>query len=59
MIGIELRQKVGPYLERLMREQGVIGLQAGPTVLRLLPALVIEREQLDRGVTAIATVLSD
>ena len=59
MIGIELRQKVGPYLERLMREQGVVGLQAGPTVLRLLPALVIEREQIDRAVTAIAAVLAE
>ncbi len=59
MIGIELRQKVGPYLDRLMREQGVVGLQAGPTVLRLLPALVIEREQIDRAVTAIAAVLAE
>ena len=25
MVGIELRQKVGPYLDRLMREQGVVG----------------------------------
>ncbi len=58
MIGIELRQKVGPYLDRLMREQGVVGLQAGPTVMRLLPALVIEREQIDRAVTAIAAVLA-
>src|SRR5688572_4528701 len=59
MVGIELRQKVGPYLDRLMREQGVVGLQAGPTVMRLLPALVIEREQIDRAVTAIAAVLAD
>jgi acetylornithine/succinyldiaminopimelate/putrescine aminotransferase len=36
----------------------VVGLQAGPTTLRLLPALVIEREQIDRAVTAIAAVLS-
>jgi acetylornithine/LysW-gamma-L-lysine aminotransferase len=58
MIGIELRQKVAPYLDRLMREHGVVGLQAGPTTLRLLPALVIEREQIDRAVTAIAAVLT-
>jgi acetylornithine/LysW-gamma-L-lysine aminotransferase len=58
MIGIELRQKVAPYLDRLMREQGVLALQAGPTVLRLLPALVIEREQIDRAVAAIAAVLA-
>jgi acetylornithine/LysW-gamma-L-lysine aminotransferase len=58
MIGIELRQKVAPYLDRLMREHEVVALQAGPTVLRLLPALVIEREQIDRAVTAIAAVLA-
>jgi LysW-gamma-L-lysine/LysW-L-ornithine aminotransferase len=58
MIGIELRQKVGPYLDRLMREHEVVALQAGPTVIRLLPALVIEREQIDRAVGAIAAVLA-
>jgi acetylornithine/LysW-gamma-L-lysine aminotransferase len=58
MVGIELRQKVGPYLDRLMREHGVVALQAGPTVMRLLPALVIEREQIDRAVEAIAAVLT-
>jgi acetylornithine/LysW-gamma-L-lysine aminotransferase len=57
MVGIELRQKVGPYLDRLMREHGVVALQAGPTVMRLLPALVIDRAQIDRAVTAIAAVL--
>ena len=39
MIGIELRQKSGPYLKRLMDEHGVLALPAGPTVLRLLPPL--------------------
>jgi LysW-gamma-L-lysine/LysW-L-ornithine aminotransferase len=58
MIGIELRQKVAPYLDRLMREQGVVALQAGPTVVRLLPALVIDRDQIDRAVKAIAAVLA-
>jgi acetylornithine/LysW-gamma-L-lysine aminotransferase len=58
MIAIELRQKVAPYLDRLMREHEVIALPAGPTVLRLLPALVIEREQIDRAVAAIAAVLA-
>jgi acetylornithine/LysW-gamma-L-lysine aminotransferase len=58
MIGIELRQKVAPYLDRLMREHAVIALPAGPTVLRMLPALVIEDEQIDRAVAAIAAVLA-
>ncbi|HVR30299.1 MAG TPA: aminotransferase class III-fold pyridoxal phosphate-dependent enzyme [Thermoanaerobaculia bacterium] len=58
MIGIELRQKVAPYLDRLMREHAVVALPAGPTVLRLLPALVIDDEQIDRAVEAIAAVLT-
>jgi acetylornithine/LysW-gamma-L-lysine aminotransferase len=59
MIGIELRQKVGPYLDRLMREHAVVALLAGPTVLRLLPALVIDDQQIDRAVGAIAAVLHE
>jgi acetylornithine/LysW-gamma-L-lysine aminotransferase len=58
MVGVELRQKAAPYLDRLMNEQGVIALAAGPTVIRLLPALVIEQEQIDRAVEAIGAVLT-
>lgn len=59
MIGIELRQRVGRYLTLLMEERGVIALPAGPTVLRLLPALVIEESQLDEAVDAISSVLGE
>jgi acetylornithine/LysW-gamma-L-lysine aminotransferase len=56
MIGMELRQRVTPYLRALM-ERGVLALPAGRTVLRLLPPLVIEREELDRVAEAIGEVL--
>ena len=59
MIGIELRRRVGPYLTRLMNDHGVLAIPAGPTVLRLLPALVIEEEQIEEAVIAIAAVLTD
>ncbi|MEJ2024663.1 MAG: aminotransferase class III-fold pyridoxal phosphate-dependent enzyme, partial [Deltaproteobacteria bacterium] len=36
MIGLELKEKAGPYVQRLM-EKGVIALLAGATVIRLLP----------------------
>ena len=39
MIGIELRQKVVPYI-RALQERKVIALNAGMTVIRLLPPLV-------------------
>ena len=47
MIGIELKQKVQDKLAELL-EHKIIALPAGPNVIRLLPPLVIEKEQLDR-----------
>jgi len=46
MIGLELKEKVQPLLEALMTA-GIVALPAGATVLRLLPPLVIEKQQLD------------
>ncbi len=57
MVGIEIKQKVAPYLQSLM-ERGVLALPAGLTVIRLLPPLVISKEQLDRVVQALEEVLS-
>ncbi len=57
MVGIELKQKVSPYLKAL-ETRGVLALPAGMSVLRLLPPLVISYEQLDRAVAAIAEVLA-
>jgi LysW-gamma-L-lysine/LysW-L-ornithine aminotransferase len=56
MIGIELREKVAPFLARL-EEKGFLALSAGPTVLRLLPPLVIPEEDLNAGLEAIEEVL--
>jgi acetylornithine/LysW-gamma-L-lysine aminotransferase len=57
MVGIEIKQKVAPYLSALM-ERGVLALPAGLTVIRLLPPLVIREEQLDRVVETLAEVLA-
>jgi len=56
IVGIEIKQKVAPYLQVLM-ENGVLALPAGMTVIRLLPPLVIEAKQLDRVVGALEEVL--
>ncbi|MBA3469979.1 MAG: acetylornithine/succinylornithine family transaminase [Herpetosiphonaceae bacterium] len=48
MIGIELKEKVAPYLQTLQNEHGIIALNAGTTVLRLLPPLVIGWDELER-----------
>ncbi len=57
MIGVELREKAGPYLRALL-EQGIIALPAGPSVIRLLPPLVIREDELDRVVEALKAVLA-
>jgi len=57
LIGLELKERVQPFLAALM-ERGVLALPAGPNVLRLLPPLVIEYQQLDRVIMAIGEVLA-
>lgn len=56
MIGIELKVRVTPYLEKLQKE-GVLALPAGANVLRLLPPLVITQAQLDEVMSKIIAVL--
>jgi acetylornithine/LysW-gamma-L-lysine aminotransferase len=58
MIGIDLRQKPGPYLKKLMDEYGVLALPAGSSVLRLLPPLVAGEEEIDLAVDAIRRTLA-
>lgn len=57
MVGIELKQKVAPYIKAL-QEKRIIALNAGLTTIRLLPPLVITYEQLDAVVAALAEVLA-
>lgn len=57
MIGIELKEKVQPYLLHLM-ENGVLALPAGATVMRLLPPLTIPYKELDSVAEKIITALS-
>ena len=47
-----------PFLMALMQE-GVLALSAGPTVIRLLPPLVITREELGEVVEKLLKVLAD
>ena len=57
MIGIELKHKVAPYL-KVLQEKRVIALNAGMTVIRLLPPLVITYEQIDMLVETLTEVLA-
>ncbi|MCX6083203.1 MAG: aspartate aminotransferase family protein [Chloroflexi bacterium] len=58
MIGIELKQKVQPYLKTL-QERHILALNAGLTVIRLLPPLVITYEQIDHLVEVLSLVLTE
>jgi acetylornithine/LysW-gamma-L-lysine aminotransferase len=57
MIGIELKEKAGPYVQALM-EKGIIVLLAGANVIRLLPPLVITKEEIDQALKALRDTLS-
>lgn len=56
LVGVELKKRVQPYLAALL-ERGVLALPAGPTVLRLLPPLVISNDDLAQVVEHLADVL--
>jgi len=58
MLGIELKEKAGPYVQQLM-EKGIIVLLAGATVVRLLPPLVITKDEIDTVVAALKDTLED
>ena len=56
MIGIEMKQKVAPYI-KILQEKKIIALNAGMTVIRLLPPLVITYDQIDYVVNVLTEVL--
>jgi acetylornithine/LysW-gamma-L-lysine aminotransferase len=58
MVGVELKVKAAPYLAGLA-ERGVLALSAGSTVMRFLPPLVIDEEDVDTVVERMADVLTD
>ena len=58
MLGIELRFDVLNVLLKML-ERGVLVLDAGKTVVRFLPPLVIEKSQIDTAVTALDAVLGE
>jgi len=57
MIGVELKQKAAPYLKAL-QDRRILAFNAGLTVIRLLPPLVITYEQIDHLVDVLTEVLT-
>jgi acetylornithine/LysW-gamma-L-lysine aminotransferase len=58
MLGMELRYDVHNVILKAA-EKGVLVLDAGRTVVRLLPPLVIEKEQIDRAVSVLDEVFGE
>jgi acetylornithine/LysW-gamma-L-lysine aminotransferase len=58
MLGVELRYDVLNIILKAM-DRGVLILDAGRNVLRFLPPLVIEKEQIDKVISVIDTVIGE
>ncbi|MGO4888466.1 acetylornithine transaminase [Anaerobacillus sp. MEB173] len=50
MIGIACKEEVANQVTQL-RQEGLLVLNAGPNVIRLLPALIISKEEIDQAVS--------
>ena len=57
MWGIDLHEPAGPFIAAA-RERGILVVGAGPTVIRLVPPLVITIAELERGVAVLEEVLA-
>jgi acetylornithine/LysW-gamma-L-lysine aminotransferase len=58
MLGVELRYDVFNIILKAM-DRGVLILDAGRNVLRFLPPLVIEKEQIDKAMSVLDTVIGE
>ncbi|MNY72291.1 Acetylornithine/acetyl-lysine aminotransferase [compost metagenome] len=57
MIGIACTQPAGEIISEI-HKQGVLVIPAGPNVIRLVPALTIPQEDLDRALDVVCDVLA-
>jgi len=58
LVGVELKGGANAAARDLALDHGVLALPAGRTVLRLLPPLIIEQDQADAVVDAMAAVVA-
>ncbi|GBD18292.1 [LysW]-aminoadipate semialdehyde transaminase [bacterium HR27] len=56
MLGLDLKTRATPVLKAL-QERGVLALPAGTTVVRILPPLIISRDEIDFAVARILEAL--
>ena len=58
MLGVGVQGMTHKELKDRLMEKGLLCLTAGADTLRLLPPLVITREELDQGLDIMAEVMS-
>ncbi|MED3771950.1 aminotransferase class III-fold pyridoxal phosphate-dependent enzyme, partial [Geobacillus stearothermophilus] len=58
LVGIECQTDVAPLLP-LIHENGLLVLSAGPSVIRLLPPLVVTKAEIDEAVDILTNVLNN
>ena len=56
MIGIELKDEAAPIVQKL-QDSGLLLLTAGPNVIRILPPLTTDKNEIDLAVEKISNVL--
>jgi LysW-gamma-L-lysine/LysW-L-ornithine aminotransferase len=56
MLGVELKEKVAPIIAAL-RDEGLLLINAGATVVRFVPPLVIGEDEIDEAVGLFGRVL--
>lgn len=57
LVGIECHQEVA-HLIQAIHEKGLLVLPAGPNVIRLLPPLIVEKQELDEAVAILEQTLA-
>jgi LysW-gamma-L-lysine/LysW-L-ornithine aminotransferase len=58
LIGVELKEKVAPYIAAL-KQHGVLTINAGATVIRFVPPLIINKQEVEEVVKRFAKVLQE
>lgn len=56
LIGIDCKEEVAPFI-RQAEEAGLLVVQAGSNVIRMLPPLTVTEEEIDQAVTILTSIL--
>jgi acetylornithine aminotransferase/acetylornithine/N-succinyldiaminopimelate aminotransferase len=59
LLGIEFKEKAAPAHQALLERRIITGSSSDPRVLRLLPPLCLQREEVDLFVDALKAIISD